>query len=197
MSAKSKVVHDFFPQGLALGVNFCNRVIERVRLKQNIASARPTLVMSPRRYGKTSLVLEDLHELGIAFAHIDLYSELNEEEIQNTVLDAVGNILYLTESSAPKKALQVVSNFFSEFSVGFKYDSSKIRIEFSKSRKSPAKTILAALQKLDAILNLKKKKIVLFFDEFQRISQIAESDAIEGSLRHVAQESKNIAFIFL
>jgi AAA+ ATPase superfamily predicted ATPase len=195
MSHKDKLSIGFFPQGLASGENFCNRISERASLKENIKTARSTLVMSPRRYGKTSLVLESLLEIKIPFSHIDLYSELNEEEVQNSILNSIGNLLYLIEST-PKKALKFVTDFFSDLSVGFKFVNTQIRVEFSNSRKSPAKTILESLQKLDETLKLKKKKAVLFFDEFQRLGQITESGTIEGSLRHVAQGSKNIIFIF-
>ena len=51
------------------------------------------------------------------------------------------------------------------------------------------------LQKLDAILKKKNKKAVLFFDEFQRLCQITDV-ALEGAIRHVAQESKHISFVF-
>jgi uncharacterized protein len=195
MGTLNIIENDFFPQGLALGENFCNRVAERAHVKRNIESAHSTLVMCPRRYGKTSLILEVLHEIKLPYSHIDLFSELNEEDVQNTVLGAIGNILYSTEST-PKKALKYVTDFFSDLSVSFKFVNTQIQIEFSKSRKSPAKIILEALKKLDNTLKSKNKKAVLFFDEFQIISQIAESAAIEGSLRHVAQESKNIVFIF-
>jgi len=67
---------NFFLKGLALGSNFCNRVSERVQLKNNIESARATLIMASRRYGKISLVLDVLSGMRLPFSHIDLYSEL-------------------------------------------------------------------------------------------------------------------------
>jgi uncharacterized protein len=190
-----KSIADFFPQGLALGENFCNRVKEREQVRINIESARPTLVISPRRYGKTSLVLFVLQNTKLPFSHIDLYSELNEDEIQNTVLGSIGNILYSIESSS-KKAMKFITDFFSDLNVSFSLSNSKINIEFSRSKKSAAKTILSALKKLDSILKSKNKKAILFFDEFQRINQISKTSTIEGAIRHVAQESKNIVFIF-
>ena len=194
-SATMDQIIDYFPQGLALGDNFCNRTVEKERLKNNILSSRPTLVMSPRRYGKTSLALEVLHNIRIPYARLDLYSELNELEIQNSMLGAIGDILYSIES-IPKKALKTVTDFFSDISVSFKLVGAEIKIEFSRSRKAPAKTILEALLKLDKMLKSKKKKVCLFLDEFQRITQITESATIDGAIRQVAQESKNIAFVF-
>jgi AAA+ ATPase superfamily predicted ATPase len=189
------MLEDFFPQGLALGNNFCNRVDEQARLTHDISLAKPVLVISPRRYGKTSLILTVLHKMGLPFACMDLYSHLNEVEVQNAILSAVGDILYSLES-APKKALQRVTDFFSELSINFKFADAQIRVDFAQNKQTPAKTVLGVLQKLDGILKKKNKKVVLFFDEFQRLCQITDNAALEGAIRHVAQESKHISFVF-
>ena len=70
MSART----NFFPQGLATGNNFCNREEEQIHLANNIRSARPTLIISPRRYGKTSLVIFVLECLHIPFTHTTKFS---------------------------------------------------------------------------------------------------------------------------
>jgi len=186
---------NFFPQGLALGSNFCNRLSERTQLKNNIASARPTLIMASRRYGKTSLVLDVASGMRLPFSHIDLYSELNEIEVQNSVLGAIGDILWSIETKT-KNALTFVTDFFSGLNVSFSYRGTKVQVEVSRSKKPPAKIILEALKKLDSTLKERGKKIILFFDEFQRLNQITESTAIEAVIRQVAQESNSISFIF-
>lgn len=187
--------NDFFPQGLAVGGNFCNRIEERERITSNIREIRSTLIISPRRYGKTSLVLFALSEVKIPYAHIDLFADLSEIDIQNSILNAIGDILYSVEKGT-KKAMQYVMNFFSDFNVSFTLTNGRVNVEFFKSKKTPAKVILDSLKKLDKTLKEKNLKVVLFFDEFQRITQITETHAIEASLRSVAQESKNIMFIF-
>ncbi|MBY0544524.1 MAG: hypothetical protein K2Q14_03125 [Gammaproteobacteria bacterium] len=190
-----KHIEAYFPQGLALGANFCNRTVEKKRLQENIQTARSTLIISPRRYGKTSLVIQVLQKMAISYANIDLFSELNEIDVQNRILSAVGDILYSLEST-PKKAFAFITDFFSDLSISFSIANAKISMQFSRSQKSPAKTILDVLKKLDEVLISKKKKAVLFFDEFQKISQISPSGTIEGSIRHIAQESSSIVFIF-
>ena len=75
-------------------------------------------------------------------------------------------------------------------------ENTQVRIQFSKSKSSPAKNILSSLKKLDEILQSKNKTAIFFIDEFQRLPQISESSTIEGALRHIAQSSKNIMFIF-
>ncbi len=186
---------DRFPQGLALGQNFCNRITEQKHLLQNIQGSRPTLLMSPRRYGKTSLVTHVIGQLKIPCADIDLFSELDEMEIQNSILTGVAKLVYSIESST-SKAIQFVTQFFSELNVSFQYQGADIKLALNKSRQPPAKTILDVLNKLDTLLTRKKRQAVLFFDEFQRVAEISSSGTIEGSLRHVAQQSKTITFIF-
>jgi len=148
----------YFPQGIAAGLNFCNRVNERKRIKENILSARPTLIMSSRRYGKTSLVLYALQELDLPYVHIDFFSELNETEIQNSILTSIGNFLYSLQPSIPHKAFKLINEFFSDMNISFSITKNALRIGFAKNSNSPAKTILNAFTKLDIFLKKKGKR---------------------------------------
>jgi AAA+ ATPase superfamily predicted ATPase len=186
---------EIFPQGLAIGQNFCNRVIEQQHLAQNIQTSRATLLMSPRRYGKTSLVTHVINNLKWPVANVDLYAELDELEIQNSILTAIGKLVYAIEPIT-SKTMQFVTDFFSDLNVSFRYHNAAIELELNKTKTSSAKTVLSALKKLDELLTKRKKKVILFFDEFQRIAEISASGTIEGSIRHVAQQSKTIAFVF-
>jgi uncharacterized protein len=187
--------NEIFPQGLALGANFCNRLIEQEHLLQNIQTSRATLLMSPRRYGKTSLATHVINKLEIPVANVDFYAELDEIEIQNSILTAIGKLVYMLEPTA-SKALQFVTDFFSGLNINFRYYNAEIELELNKNKTSSAKTILSTLKKLDELLIKRKKKAILFFDEFQRIAEISTSGTIEGSIRHIAQQSKTIAFVF-
>lgn len=60
----------------------------------------------------------------------------------------------------------------------------------------PANVIMESLQMLENILKKKGKKAVFFIDEFQEIGVLANSSGIEGAIRHVAQESENLCFVF-
>lgn len=45
-------------------------------------------------------------------------------------------------------------------------------------------------------VQIKNLSAVLFLDEVQEIGEIAEGKGIEGALRHVAQETKHLSFVF-
>ena len=76
----------FIVSGIAQGKAFCNREAEREKLRYNIQTSAATLVMSPRRYGKTSLIHKVLAEMQLPFAYIDLYKALSEKDIIDVIL---------------------------------------------------------------------------------------------------------------
>lgn len=70
----NKVNIDFFPLSIAEGQAFCNRVEEISQLKYCIEHLRPVLLVSPRRYGKTSLALHAISQLQLPYVQFDFFS---------------------------------------------------------------------------------------------------------------------------
>ena len=111
------------------------------------------------------------------------------------LLGGIGEILAAIEST-PKKAMESVTKFFSRFSVSFRWVNSRIEVDMARSEKASSKQLLSALKELDNILVKRRKNAVLFLDEFERLARLSQSEAVEGAIRHVAQQSKNLVFIF-
>ena len=88
-----KMSNDIFPSKLALGEQFCNRVDERQLLKSNIKKCRPTVLISPRRYGKSSLVHQVVSELNLPYASVDLFLAHNDLAITKRILQGVSEIV--------------------------------------------------------------------------------------------------------
>src|SRR5579883_2974989 len=89
-----------FPLGIAKGKYFCNRVAETKQLLRNINNCTHTVLISPRRYGKTSLAYKAIHESKLPSARIDLYMTTSSTDIQKAILSGVDNILSQVSSSA-------------------------------------------------------------------------------------------------
>lgn len=96
---------DYFPLGLAGGAAFCNRESEREHLLYNILHAKPTLITSPRRYGKTSLALDVINTHQIPFAYIDFFSDISQSDIETGILSGVGAVI-LKIIPAPQRAIK-------------------------------------------------------------------------------------------
>ena len=84
---------DYFPITIASGDNFCNRKAEITLLKSYIERKWPTLLVSPRRYGKTSLALKTIQQMGLPYACIDLFSIVDEQDIEKAILKGVSKLI--------------------------------------------------------------------------------------------------------
>lgn len=186
---------NYFPSSLALGKAFCNRKAEIKRLEHNIQSITPALILSPRRYGKTSLAIHTFNRLKMPYAHIDFYKDITEEDIQLSLLKGVGNIISKFET-IPNKLIKIAGDFFSNMQVKVVLEKTGIQLDISKNKKRAANMIFEALDNLHQLAVKKNKKAILYMDEFQVLGEITKTHAIEAAIREAAQRSTHIAYVF-
>ena len=185
---------DYFPLGTAEGGSFCNRINELSHMVGNIELCKPTLIMSPRRYGKTSLALRALKKSQKIYAFIDLYKEIDELDVARAIIGGVGHILGQIEPRA-KQLMRLAADFFSDLQISFSMGQVGMTAELQNNLK-PADKIQKVLQKLNQLAAKLEVKVVLFIDEFQKLGDIAGYAPIEAAIRHEAQLAKNVVYIF-
>ena len=83
----------YFPQGLATDQMFCNREKERNELKQIIEQHEHVVLVAPRRYGKTSLMMQVLKENTFAGERIDFFFVLTQTEVMKSIAEGVSSII--------------------------------------------------------------------------------------------------------
>ncbi|MCW5588760.1 MAG: ATP-binding protein [Legionellales bacterium] len=186
----------WFPSGLVEEEGFCNRDEERSELKQSIAHIRHTLIVAPRRYGKSSLVHWVVNENQFIYGNADLFVATDERHVQSRIFSGIQEIINRIQGSATSK-LEVFYESLRKRTSALKVSLVGVGIEIAlQDDTDPAANILNALTALELLLNKKNKKAVLFIDEIQIIGQMKTGRAIEGAIRHVAQKAKNLCFIF-
>ena len=186
--------YETFPLGLAIGEYFCNRGEERELLRNNITHNRHTLITSPRRYGKSSLVTFVLKTEKTPYTKIDFFVALNAKTIEEQLLAGIEEILTKT-SSKVEHVIKEIKDYLvtSQWTVGIKGLGITL---IPKEGSDTALNIKEALQALEHYLAKKKKKAILFIDEFQELGLLPGAKPIEGAIRNVAQESQHLTFIF-
>jgi hypothetical protein len=189
---------DYFPSKLATGRAFCNRIDELRQLKSNINKCRHTVIYSPRRYGKSSLVNRVVTDLHLPYATIDLFLAHDDKMITKRIMIGISSIIsqILTPS---EKILKKVQEHFRNFKVtlgakGFYIENSFS--SFTANSYDAVDQIHEALNILDSIAIEKSCKVIIFFDEFQDIINSESSKSIQGAVRNIAQSTNNIVFIF-
>lgn len=186
---------DYFPLKLALGDKFCNREKERQQLNANVAKCRHTVLVSPRRYGKSSLVYKVASELKIPLATADLFLVHDDKTITNRILQAIAEAV---SQIVPAKAkfIDLVQKTFQNFKITLGIESFNIEVSYNAAAFDTADQILTSLQNLAKLARTKNTRILFFIDEFQDITHVNNAKSIQGALRHFAQESTNIVFFF-
>lgn len=186
---------NYFPTYLALGQAFCNRQEELKRILYNLKGNTPTLLISPRRYGKTSLALKSFEKIKWPYSHIDLYKALSEEDILRFILNGIGQLLGSLEST-PKKLISLASEFFASMQIRIVLEKVGIKLEYGQRKQDPIDTLLKALEKLNEIAKRKTKRVILFLDEFQVVGEIIHNHALESVIREAAQKASHVAYVF-
>lgn len=186
----------YFPLGKAYGDAFCNRETETAWLAGNMLNAKHSLLIAPRRYGKSSLAERSIEQAKLPFVTVNFHLCTTEREVAQLISNSVTKLIGLTLGRVEKLVTSIkkyVSTLNPKLSLGGKV----MTLEFTSSEDvNQAVVISESLLILDKLLREKKKKAVLFFDEFQEISKINKSTHLEGAIRTAAQEMQNLAIIF-
>lgn len=178
------------------GGHFINRNDEIKNLQLNFVSNLNTVLISPRRWGKSSLVIRAAAELKksnpkIRLCFIDLYSVRDEEEfyqvLAREMLKATSNKWEEWISNGKKFISKLIPKFtigidpYNDFNVSFDWDDLKLNGE--------------------EILNLPEKiamdkgiQIVVCIDEFQNISHFEEPLVIQKKMRSAWQKHQSCSY---
>ena len=184
-----------FVYGTAVfGENFTDRNAETKHLKMNFEAGVNTILISPRRTGKTSLVyraVEQITDPSIKIVMMDIYDCRDEYEFYERFASAVLKGL----ATKAEQAMTLAKSFLSRLSpkISISPDPSQ---EFSVSFGIGPKT-----EKPEEILDLPKKiaqkrnlNIVVCIDEFQQVGEFPDSVGFQKKARGVWQLQKNVSY---
>lgn len=186
---------DLFPSKLALGAQFCNRILERKTLADNIAKARHTVLVSPRRYGKSSLAHQVITEMKLPSASIDLFLAYDDKTVTQRLLAGISKAVSAILPPG-EKTFKKVQAFFGQFKISFGLGLFQIELLQEGRELDAVDQIYNALTALAHLSKQENKKIIIFIDEFQDIAAAKNAKSIQGAIRHVAQETSSLVFLF-
>ena len=178
----------------ASGDNFTDRENETARLLMNFRSGVNTILISPRRWGKTSLVrkvcrLAQSEELKIVY--LDIFSCRSDDDFCAAFASAV----LKQTSSKTEEWMEHIRQFMSRINpkVSFGVDAAA---DFTLSLElTPKKDdVDEILQLPEKIAEKKGYNIVVCIDEFQQIGEFKNSKAFQKRLRSVWQLQKHVSY---
>ena len=181
---------------LAIGNNFTDREKEINRLKQNFLSGINTILISPRRWGKSSLVKRAGDELAqenphIKVVYLDMFNIRTEEEFYKTLSEKV-----LKEVSGKmEEMIAHTKKFFKQWlpQITFSPDAQQefsLKFDWAEIKKQPDEI----LNLPEAVAKDKGYKIIVCIDEFQNTAFFEQPLAFQKKIRSFWQTHQNTAY---
>lgn len=181
---------------IATEKNFTDREQETAYLVKHFTSLINTIIISPRRWGKSSLVnkaaeLAMEQDRDLRICRIDLFNVRNEEHFYSLLAQ---NVIAVT-SSRWEEAIENARNFFSrlvpKISIGSD-PANEISIDFDwdEVKRNPDEVLDLA----EKIARDKGLKIVVCVDGFQNIAEFTDPDYFQKRLRSHWQQHQHVAY---
>jgi len=171
------------------GEYFTNREKEIKEIVSETKAGQHIVLMSPRRYGKSSLVNEAMKISGMKWFRINMELIADEVDLANYY---VRNALSLSKFEKIKHYLKSLKI---QPYIQIQPTTNEISVSFSAERKDISTLLSDSLQLPETIARSMRKKVVIVFDEFQEIRRI--SPMLERKMRGIFQYHQNITYIFI
>ena len=177
---------------LATKENFIDRNEDRAMLKQLLTSHINVMLISPRRWGKSSLVKRSMEELtleknDIKVCFIDAFSISSEAEFYRTFASKVIECASSKFEKWAEDAKDLLNGVIPQLIIK---DQITDFMAFDIKFKPEEKDKLTILQLPETLAKKKGIKIIVCIDEFQQLSNLAEYKDMEGKMRSVWQQQE-------
>lgn len=181
---------------IATDDNFTNREKETALLVRNFKSRINTIIISPRRWGKSSLVnkaadIATEQDAALRVCKIDLFNVRNEEHFYELLAQGV----LKATSTKWEEAVESAKKFFTRLIpkivlTGDMRNEITLSFDWEEIKNNPDE-ILDLAEKIASSKNL---KLVICIDEFQSVAEFDASGYFQKKLRSHWQQHQSVSY---
>ena len=167
---------------------FTDREKEMERAKNVLASSNHLVLISPRRFGKTSLINKVTNSLSRPVIYMDLQLSTDVSDLATQLLKKFLNI------NKWEKIKHFLANFRIAPTLELNPQTNSVEVSFAPSASNkftPLEDVLNLIEKIGKNNN----RPIVVLDEFQEIMHLSKS--LPKQLRAVIQHHKNVNYVFL
>ena len=190
---KAMIYNPFITSGYVSPEYFCDRENETRQLVQNIQGHSHTVLISPRRMGKTGLIEHCFNQEVIKNDYhtffLDIYSTMNLNDFVFLLGNRICRSLKTKDKQLMEMFVKVVKSI--QFTIGFD-EAGMMNGSFGLG---DIKDSQRSLEEIFLYLAEAKRPCVIAIDEFQQIEKYPEKN-VEALLRTYIQHCSNATFIF-
>lgn len=180
---------------IADGDNFIDRIEDTKWLSANFRALTNTILISPRRWGKSSLVCKAAvdamaKDKNLKVVLVDIFNVRSEEEFYSKLATEVIRQTASTMDSVLATIKKYASAIVSGISFGDATASYSVQFKINEPKKSSEEI----LDLPERIASGKGIKIVLCIDEFQQIGSFDDPRSFQANLRSRWQLHRNVSY---
>ena len=181
---------------IATRENFTDRIAESKQLEANFKNLVNTIIISPRRWGKSSLVeracMSLKNDKEYAIVKMDAFNCRTEEVFYKTFSKAVISAMNNAVEGMMESARKYLSRFLPTITMSDSEGKYEFSLKIDLKDKSFSPDDILDLPQLVAAD--KKKKLVICIDEFQTIKDYEDSVAFQRNLRSHWQKHQDVCY---
>jgi len=195
--AKEKTINlrnPFVYQGYVSPTYFCDRTEETEELISNLQNGRNTVLISPRRIGKTGLIKNAFHHImqtdkDARCIYIDIFATKNQHDFVELLTSAIAQEVMSKEKQAMKRLLEFFGSWRPVFSTDPITGQPTVSVSIEHTQTA------VSLKNVFDYLKQSSREVYVAIDEFQQIAYYPETGT-EALLRSYIQFVPNVHFVF-
>lgn len=175
------------------GVNFTDREKDIKNLTTNFQQGKDTVLISPRRIGKTSLInkaasIVDGNRFKVVY--IDIFTCRNQTDFFRVYADAVLRQVFPDMDDLMKVAMTYLSRLAPQINLGENPKDYKITFAVK-----PTQTDLELIIGLtERIAQQQNQQLIVIVDEFQQVGDFPDTFNFQKCLRSVIQDQEKVTY---
>jgi hypothetical protein len=186
----------FFIGTLVSGDSFVDRETARKHLRANFRSGQNTVIISPRRWGKSSLIrqvaLDMQRDKSVRFAFVDLFHVRTEQDFLERTIEATIKALGKTMDQRMADVKEFIRGVVPQIGFGLDPQSEfSLKLDLPEGRRS----MQDLLDLPERMAKAKGIRLVLCIDEFQNIGMLPDPLGFQKMLRASWQHHKHVCHV--
>ena len=179
------------------GEDFADRRAELAELGRELRDGQHLFLLSPRRYGKTSLILmllERLRRQGILVAYVDVFRTTTAAQL----MELMAQTVLRAAESQPERLLRLATDLLGRLRPQVGADSRgkpTLSLDIGTSPRSALALQEEVLALPEQLAIKRKRRLVLVFDEFQEIQRFPGA-SLEKAMRSHFQTHRHVSYLF-
>lgn len=179
------------------GQNFTDRKSETVRLVANFTHGINTILISPRRLGKTSLVKKAISGVD-SNEEIPVFLDIYDCRDEYDFYERLSTSVLKTTSSSVDSLMSNISEFIGRIApkISVSPDGGLSDYSFSLGISPKDLSPEEILDLPEKVAKKKNKHLIICIDEFQQIGEFPDSIGVQKKMRGIWQHQENVTYCF-